>query len=297
MYSSILTYNNKIYLKWAALLCALAMASYVFHEPGDPPNGGTLLGYILGTIATLIVLWLTWFGYRKRTYTAVKTTLQGWLSAHVYFGLCLLVLATLHSGAQLGWNIHSLAYLLMCLVILSGAYGVYVYVKYPEYLLRNRLQKTREQYFFALNKINKACLKESEKASSPLRETVKSAIDRTVVGGSGMVLLLARDRSMLELPNLKDRNKGNIALAKNSAQQTMIEFLADSYAKSKGGKETLLIKRLLELFAQRKQILTIITKDLQLQALLQVWLYIHVPLTFGMLAALIAHIVSVFLYW
>ena len=34
-----------------------------------------------------------------------------------------------------------------------------------------------------------------------------------------------------------------------------------------------------------------------IKALLEVWLYVHVPLTFALIAALTAHIVSVFFYW
>ena len=37
--------------------------------------------------------------------------------------------------------------------------------------------------------------------------------------------------------------------------------------------------------------------DLQLQALMEIWLYLHVPLSFALLGALTAHIVSVFFYW
>ena len=35
----------------------------------------------------------------------------------------------------------------------------------------------------------------------------------------------------------------------------------------------------------------------QRRALLEVWLYIHVPLTIVLIVALAAHIVSVFFYW
>jgi hypothetical protein len=31
--------------------------------------------------------------------------------------------------------------------------------------------------------------------------------------------------------------------------------------------------------------------------MLEIWLYIHVPFTFALIAALTAHIVSVFFYW
>ena len=35
----------------------------------------------------------------------------------------------------------------------------------------------------------------------------------------------------------------------------------------------------------------------RLKAMLEIWLYVHVPATFALIAALIAHIVSVFFYW
>ena len=35
----------------------------------------------------------------------------------------------------------------------------------------------------------------------------------------------------------------------------------------------------------------------QRRALLEIWLYIHMPLTFVLIAALLAHIISVFFYW
>jgi hypothetical protein len=36
---------------------------------------------------------------------------------------------------------------------------------------------------------------------------------------------------------------------------------------------------------------------MKIKALLEVWLFIHVPVTFALIAALVAHIVSVFFYW
>jgi hypothetical protein len=43
--------------------------------------------------------------------------------------------------------------------------------------------------------------------------------------------------------------------------------------------------------------LTQIRHHLRIRALLEIWLYVHVPLTFALLAALAAHILSVFFYW
>ena len=38
-------------------------------------------------------------------------------------------------------------------------------------------------------------------------------------------------------------------------------------------------------------------RHMRIRGLLEVWLYVHVPVTFALLAALTAHIISVFYYW
>ena len=49
--------------------------------------------------------------------------------------------------------------------------------------------------------------------------------------------------------------------------------------------------------AERKKLLDIIRNDIKAQARTSAWLLVHVPVTFGLIASLIAHVVSVFVYW
>ena len=49
--------------------------------------------------------------------------------------------------------------------------------------------------------------------------------------------------------------------------------------------------------SERKALIERINRDTTLRARLNIWLYLHVPLTIALLAALVVHIVSVFLYW
>jgi len=51
------------------------------------------------------------------------------------------------------------------------------------------------------------------------------------------------------------------------------------------------------LLIRKQAALTRLRRHLKLKGLLEVWLYVHVPLTFALIAALSAHIVSVFFYW
>ena len=115
-----LTHKRSRWLKIALFLSALAVAVYVFTDPQPRPNGGTAAGYTLGTVGALMIVWLSLIGLRKRIITTKPYSLKGWTSAHVYLGLSLIVIGTLHTGFQLGWNVHSAAYVLMMFVILSG---------------------------------------------------------------------------------------------------------------------------------------------------------------------------------
>jgi hypothetical protein len=54
---------------------------------------------------------------------------------------------------------------------------------------------------------------------------------------------------------------------------------------------------LLELLARKSQVVERLRRDLAYKAMMDLWLYFHVPLTFALLAGLTAHVVSVFFYW
>ena len=56
-------------------------------------------------------------------------------------------------------------------------------------------------------------------------------------------------------------------------------------------------ERVVALLRKRQAQLVQIRRHMRLRALLEVWLYVHVPLTVMLLAALTAHVVSVFYYW
>jgi hypothetical protein len=51
------------------------------------------------------------------------------------------------------------------------------------------------------------------------------------------------------------------------------------------------------LIGQKTGLVKQLRRKLQIKAFLDIWLYFHVPLSFALLAALTAHIISVFFYW
>ncbi|MBS0333006.1 MAG: hypothetical protein JSS35_09580, partial [Proteobacteria bacterium] len=136
-----------LWAKLSALLCVILISVYFLDAPQvrPRPGGGTALGYILGTVGALLIVWLALLGVRKRWVTSGHYSLKAWVSAHVYLGLSLIVIATLHTGFHFGWNVHTLAYGLMLLVIASGAVGVWAYATLPHALSDNRGETTRKQ--------------------------------------------------------------------------------------------------------------------------------------------------------
>ena len=291
MYQSILSYKRARWLWVALALAALSVVAYLVegYNRAEPPNGGTWIGYGLGTVGAALILWLLYFGRRKRNYVSNNSTVHGWLSAHVYLGTALLVVATAHTGLQFGWNVHTLFYVLMCLVIFSGFFGVWAYLQYPGILSVNADGKSIEEMCRDLADIDKHARRTAERIDAQLRQSVGSAIDRTAFGGTAWAQLTARDSSEIVVDGTHRQP--------NPGQTKIVELLAQRLSNSSRDDEVAAVSQILDLVGSRNQILRRIRRSVQIQAILRVWLYVHVPISFATVAALIVHVISVFIYW
>ena len=63
------------------------------------------------------------------------------------------------------------------------------------------------------------------------------------------------------------------------------------------GPEAEALRKVDELMRRKAESLGLARRQMHITAMLEAWLFIHIPATFALLAALVAHIVSVFLYW
>jgi hypothetical protein len=292
MHESILAFNKRRYLWVSLLISALAIAAYWINDPQEPPNGGTTLGYTLGTIAALMILWFTFLGVRKRRYSSTLGTVQGWLSAHVYLGIALVVIVLLHTGFQFGTNVHTLAFALMVLVVASGLYGVVIYIRYPERLSKNRDGANRSELHDQLGDIDRRSKRIAETLPQEFQELVTSGISRTLLGGSVWARLRGKDQSQVVL----QRGGGSEVVA-NAGQEAALDWLADQQSRSDDPEVAAAIGELSALIRNKRRLLKTLTEDMRLQATIEVWLYVHVPLTAGLLMALGVHIITVFMYW
>lgn len=293
MHESMLNYAHRRYLKLASVLSALSIIAYVWHDPLSPPNGGTWLGYTLGGIGAALILWLTALGVRKRSYSSSLGTLRGWTSAHIYLGLALIIVATLHTGFQFGWNLHTLCYALMLIVIGSGLFGMIVYLRYPQLMSANRAGTKPDILIGEVNDLDQRAIRVASEMPRRFGDVLRSNREGTRVGGSTRAILGGVDLSTITLPSVG----GGSRQVSNAEQTALLDWLADELARSTDGELTKRIGDLLSVIATRRNQLRRLRRDAQIRGWLEIWLYVHVPVTLALIGTLIAHVVSVFLYW
>lgn len=295
MQQSFVNYRGYRYATIAAVLSVVTLAAYMLDHPRVPPNGGTWLGYTLGTIAALLVVFLSSFGIRKRAFHSGVGTAIGWVSAHVYLGLAALVVATLHSGMRFGYNVHTLAYVLMCIVTLSGVWGMYAYIRYPGLVSAQRGNQQRRETLRQIAELDERSL-ELAAATPQTENLIIDSIRRTDVGGPGLWRALrARDESTVMVGG--DSAYRPARLVANPGHRVLMEVLAKMRVASRDPALRDRLQTLLELAGQKSVLLERLRRETQLSALMRFWLYIHVPLCCALLAALVAHVLTVFFYW
>jgi hypothetical protein len=271
-----LRHRNFLWAKVALAVSLLALLGYALIDVQPRPNGGSWYGYTLGTIGVLLILWLTLLGIRKRTMTRGRWSLKAWTSAHVYLGLALVVIATLHTGFQFGWNVHTLAYALMMLVILSGLYGIAVYATLPPELGASRSEMTRPQMIDAVTKLDRQLRVAAQPLDHEDARTVSLALGDDPFGG-GLYRRLSGRYPRCRTARTLAEVRGRLAVA--------------------AGERRDALESVVGLLERKGAALARIRQHLRIKALLEIWLYVHVPVTFALIAALAAHILSVFFYW
>ncbi|HEX9390002.1 MAG TPA: hypothetical protein VF928_01680 [Usitatibacteraceae bacterium] len=271
-----LEYRRYRYLKIALLLVIASIVAYSIHSSPVGRYGGSPVGYVLGSIAAALIVALMWLGVQKRRYRANVGGLRGWVSAHVYLGTSLIVIATLHAGFQIGWNVHTLAYALMIMVIVSGFFGVYAYLRFPSLMTENMGEDTRDGLILKIADLDRELRRVALSLPDEFVKIVEASVRDTRIGGSVLTQLSRRPA--------------------NCPTQRAVAFI-NAAGKTLKGEAQQQNHALYALMLRKQKLVKRARDDVRFKALLDLWLYAHVPLSFALLGALLAHIVAVFFYW
>ncbi len=297
MAENILTHAKSIYLYISVTLVLVCFGIYLSQAGIEGANGGTPQGYLLGTIGAMLILWLTFLGARKRSFKSRLGSVKGWVSAHVYLGTSLILIASFHSDFQTGINVHTLAYCLLLIVIFSGFYGVYTYLRYPRMLSSLSDGRSKDENMTVLESITGGIETICEQLDGELKITVSSAMDRTYIGGTNQDILFGKDRSAMLRNVFGDDEITRVDIVSNTDQQPIIDFVAKRITRGNRAEEPKLLLQLLNLLTRRQQLLRNLRKSQQLKARTSIWLLLHIPLSIALLVAVLIHVVSVFFYW
>lgn len=273
--SNMFDYKNYRYFKIAVVVILIAFATFLLFEPAVGHYGGSVLGYTLGVISALMVLWMTWYGIRKRRYRGSGAT-QGWLSAHIYLGTALTVIVTLHSGFNFGFNIHTLAYVLLLIVVASGFFGNYTYMIYPRKMTENMGEDSLDGLLLRIAEADKLARKIALLMPDEINDTVLKACQETSIGIS-----------------IIDQLSGFQANCPSTRAVQELTILG----KDLPVEQRKLYRELYSIMVRRESLVKRARQDLMYRARLGIWLYLHVPFTVGLLVAMVAHIIAVFVYW
>lgn len=274
-HSNIFDYKNYRYFKLSVIVILVAFASYLLFEPAVGHYGGSLLGYTLGAISALLVLWMAWYGIRKRRYRGTGAT-QGWLSAHIYLGTALTVMVTLHSGFNFGLNIHTLAYGMLLIVVVSGFFGNYAYMFYPRLMTENMGEDNIDGLLLRIAEADKLARQMALLMPDDINNVVAQACRNTSIG----IGLLEQLRGFQ--PNCPS------AMAVQMLAKMNVDLTPD---------QRKLHRDLYSVMVRRETLVKRARQDLMYRARLGIWLYFHVPFTIALLTAMVAHIIAVFAYW
>jgi hypothetical protein len=203
----------------------------------------------------------------------VGGTQQGWLSAHVYLGVLLLLLSSLHAGFRFQWNIHTLAYALVWLVVVSGFYGAYAYSRYPRLIADNIGNDQLPSLLLRIAELDEIALSLPDEINS----LVTRARQQTPLGGH-------------LLQQLRSTEAGCPTDYAVQRLQDLGKALVD-------GDQPRLVRDLYVALLQKQRLLVRVRKHIRLTARMQFWLILHVPLTIALLATLSAHVLLIFVYW
>ena len=257
---------------WLCSVVVLVLAAiYRLDHPVGGRNGGTLLGLSYGGIATAGMIFLMYYGIRKRySYRSGTGTLKGWLGPHVWIGLALCFVVPMHSGFKVEWNLHAASYLLMLLTVLSGLWGAYAYLRYPQEMTGRREGITV-----------RGSLNEIGSLSSEMSALAK---------GKSPEFLAAQ--ATLDVPVKPTLRRQLFALPVRTFSKKAITEILGTLPKSEyqaGLKMT-------ELASRRINIANRLISEASAAAQMRVWLFLHLPLSVACFVAMWAHIFWVLFY-
>jgi hypothetical protein len=256
-------------------LLAIVLTAFLWSLRHEYPHGGSLVGLIFGTAGYLLILLLAYYGVRKRSYRSTFGTMEQWLQSHIYLGLLVIVLLSLHTGGRFNDSIAVITFILVIVVILSGIAGAIFFVTVPRMLTEVESNLTVDEISQQLNQLGRGMARLASGRSTAFVKIYDGLMAESMPGWlAGWRLLVSRMRR--GTPQTTGDWSRLLALAGKDEQEPL--------------------RQMLVLSRQRKELLIRLMYQQRYKNVLEFWLYIHVPVTIAVLVFGTLHVAAVFYF-
>ncbi len=277
MGNSFLTYRSGRWL-WISAASATGLVLHYFfsYQSRTVAYGGSVEGLLYGVAGTGLIAVLMYLGIRRRSYSSSMGTLQGWVSAHVYLGLLTLLVIPMHAGFRFGLDVHTLAFVLLVVVVFSGVVGLFLYRNIPGRLTRyeagQQADKIDPEMARLLSDMRALVKNKSDVLVQIYKEEVATSQNRAPKGWS--LLLKGQGSDLLAVRSADLAKKVSAIPPEDQATFQIIS----------------------QLLLKKTQLEVNLLHQMRLRNALQAWLYVHVPVSIAMVFAVGVHLIAVFLY-
>lgn len=266
-----------------ALLAALGVAWWLAASAAPDgagrataSTGGSPFGVASGLVAVALILLLTAFGLRKRSYRSKVGTLEGWLQSHVVLGVVVFFVVLAHTGFRFEDRVAVAAFVALALVVASGLVGAALYTAVPRLLTEVQSNLSPAEISGRLNRIHGAMGRLASGRSRELQAVYRRVTAEAAPGPrAGWRLLLGR------LPS--GRATGGDGPDRRSLGKVLATVTPEEQEP---------LRQLLMLARQHRELHLRLAYQERFKNLLDVWLWIHLPVTVALLVLTAVHVVG-----
>ncbi len=249
---------------WTSLL-AIWIGQYRVFYYWPPLVGGDAWGLGFGIAGTVLILASAFYSVRKVHLDWWIGSLPTWLDLHIYLGALALILIVAHSGYRFHATVPNLALLFLFLVVMSGLVGSWIYSSVPP----AKAERLRNP---VLPKVTADRLSEIHQQLSEL------------CSARSQPWLALYNDVVIPLYHSRGREPAEISL--NLNLDNAFEFgEAEDY------------ERAVKLIGEAKTLFSELDLHLRFVRRLRAWLYVHVPVSVGLMVFSVAHVIAVLRYW
>jgi len=241
---------------------------------GEPRHGGSPLGILLGIASLVLIVLLILFGWRKRAYKSGFGTLDGWLQAHLYFGIVAVPLVFFHSGFLFRDTLAITALAVLLVVVATGLLGSLLYRVLPERLSQVDSKVSLEEVSAQLNQLREGMAQIAAGRSEAFNQ-LYAKVEKGARPGpfASWRLLYAAGRS---------------PAGDESAWRSLLALVEEAEREP--------LRQLLVQARQQRELHHRLRLQLRYRNWLLVWLLFHVPLSLLLLVLSLAHAGVAFYY-